>query len=70
MSNGGQRWGNLWVQLRILDAINTDAKVRVDRRVARRPGQVLVFAVRNVLSGPGIAVFFREPEIDQVHDGT
>ena len=40
--------------------------VRVDRRVARRPRQVLVLAVRDVLVAPRVPVLLGQAEIDDV----
>ncbi len=42
--------------------------MRVDRRVARRPRQVLVLAVGDVLVAPRVPVLLGEPEIDDVNN--
>ena len=39
----------------------------VDAGVARGASQVLVFPVRNVLVGSGVAVLLRQPEVDDVN---
>lgn len=42
-----------------------DARVRVDRRVARSAGERAVLAVRDVPPRPALAVLLREPKVDE-----
>mmetsp|Transcript_24934 Transcript_24934/g.73988 ORF Transcript_24934/g.73988 Transcript_24934/m.73988 type:complete len:422 (-) Transcript_24934:15-1280(-) len=53
-------------RLEVVPPALLDAEMRVDGRVPRRAGQVLVLAVRDVLVRLGVAVLFREPKVDAV----
>ena len=44
----------------------TDAKVCVDGGIPRRPSEVLVLAVGDVLVGAGIPVLLSQPEVNDV----
>lgn len=45
----------------------TDSKMRVDGGVPRRPSEVFVLAVGDVLVGPGVPVLLGQPKVDDVH---
>lgn len=44
----------------------TDSKMRVDGGIPRRPGEVFVLTVGDVLVGPGIPVLLGQPKVDDV----
>lgn len=44
----------------------TDSKMRVDGGIPRRPSEVFVLAVGDVLVGPGIPVLLGQPKVNDV----
>jgi len=49
-------------------SVRTSAQVSMNTHVARRAGQTLVFAERDVLLRRRVDVFFRQTEVDDMDD--
>mmetsp|Transcript_10264 Transcript_10264/g.36488 ORF Transcript_10264/g.36488 Transcript_10264/m.36488 type:complete len:377 (+) Transcript_10264:1-1131(+) len=53
--------------LQVVPPALLDPQVRINRGIPRRPRQVLVLPVRNVLVRPWVAVLFGQAKVDDVH---